>query len=93
MKHISIHVDLAKVTTTNPDLLGADVGSTHEGKSGRGVCVDLVPALTVVCAEDSNGLTLSSGAAVLLIIAINSIEIEDEGVREELRNEGHAAID
>ena len=93
MKHVSIHVELANVTTTDPDLLGANVGSTHEGKSRRGVCVYLVPALTVVGAEDSNGVTFSSGAAVLLIIAINSIEIEVEGVREELRNEGLATID
>jgi hypothetical protein len=46
----------------------------------------LVPGLTIVGAVDSNRIAFSCSTAVLLIIAINRVEIEVERVRKELRN-------
>jgi hypothetical protein len=46
----------------------------------------LVPGLTIVGAVDSNRVALSCSTAVLLIIAVNRVEIEVERVRKELRN-------
>jgi hypothetical protein len=50
----SVHINLAQISTTDPDLLGTNVGRAHEGESFGGVVVNLAPVLTVIGAVNSN---------------------------------------
>ena len=50
----SVHVNLAQIATTDPDVLGIDIGCAHEGESFGGVVVNLAPVLTIISAINSN---------------------------------------
>ena len=86
VEEVSVHVDVAEVTTTDPNLVGSDVGSRGEGEGGRGVRENLGPVLTIGSAVDCDVVSLSSSTAVLGIIAVNAVEVEWKRVREELRS-------
>jgi hypothetical protein len=46
----------------------------------------LGPVLTIGSAVDCDVVSLSGSTAVLSIIAVNAVEVERKGVREELRS-------
>jgi hypothetical protein len=92
MKEERIHVNLAQVTSADPDLLGANICRAHKGESIRGVLIDLVPVLAVIGAINSYKVTFSSSATVLSIVAINCVEVEVDLVGEELGSPGGTAI-
>lgn len=76
MEQVSIHVNVAEVATTNPNLVGSDVGSRGEGECGRGVRENLGPVLTIGSAVYCDVVSFSSSTAVLGIIAVNAVEVE-----------------